>query len=291
MRVAELLCVVDVGAAARERWPRWCVAEPELATVAAEPGTPAWWAWSLTADRAQVDAVLAGLARLASRRGGDDLVAAAVLAWALVPGATFLASSLARHWPGEDVDGLVAAEVWVGVRTWEGEKVAASVLMSARRRVLAQLVGQGRETAWGLSVPVAEGSDLDGARARDVVSTGRDGQVHLTWWAWPVERDDREHAVRGRVSRVSLDQVLDTAVRTGVVTVAQRDAIAAAARVEVDGCRAWRGVCPQAVADRAAQALERTTGRRVSGRTVRRRVTSGVAQMREASPLLAGVAR
>jgi hypothetical protein len=81
--------------------------------------------------------VLHALAGLAATDGGDDVAAAAALAWALLPGACTLAHRLRTLSP--QVDHLVAAQLWVEARTFPWRrlrKVAANVLLNTRAVVL-----------------------------------------------------------------------------------------------------------------------------------------------------------
>ena len=56
------------------------------------------------------------IAGLAAQHDGDDVPAAAVLAWLLVPGASLLANRLTTLSPA--IDQLVAAQLWIEVRTF-----------------------------------------------------------------------------------------------------------------------------------------------------------------------------
>ena len=72
---------------------------------------------------------LGALSGLAAQHDGDDVAAAAALAWLLVPGACLLANRLATLSPV--VDELVAAQLWIQARTFGpggGRRVAASIL-------------------------------------------------------------------------------------------------------------------------------------------------------------------
>ncbi len=118
-----------------ESWQRWAEKKPELLAV------DDWRSlrrWLLSSDPAEADRVLQALVWLASVEGGDDVDAALVMAWALLPGARNLACDLRTLTAG--IDAEVAAELWLQIRgvSWEGrQKIAAHVLRRVRRGVLA----------------------------------------------------------------------------------------------------------------------------------------------------------
>ena len=125
---SELLALAD------ERWGHWATAHPVLTHCC---GVLELRSWLRGADKAEVDEALRALATLAAVDGGDDIAAAAALAWALMPGACTLANrlrTLTSH-----IDEVIAAQLWVEVRTFPWRrltKVAANVLMNTRVRVL-----------------------------------------------------------------------------------------------------------------------------------------------------------
>jgi len=118
-----------------ESWPRWTEQRPELLAV------EDWRQlrrWLLSTDPAEADQVLQALVWLASPEGGDDVRAALVTAWALLPGARSLANELRTLTQG--IDAEVAAELWLQIRgvPWEGrQRIAAHVLRRVRTGVLA----------------------------------------------------------------------------------------------------------------------------------------------------------
>ena len=124
----ELLALAD------ERWGHWANANPALTHCC---GVGELRSWLRGADKAEADEALHALATLAAADGGDDIAAAAALAWALLPGACTLANrlrTLTSH-----IDEVVAAQLWVEVRTFPWRrltKVAANVLMNTRVGVL-----------------------------------------------------------------------------------------------------------------------------------------------------------
>lgn len=86
---------------------------------------------------------MAALAHRGHREGGDDVTAAAVVCWVLLPGAATLAARLQPL--SSDIDALVASQLWLEVRSGRPpvRGVAASLLMDTRKGVLCQL-GVGR---------------------------------------------------------------------------------------------------------------------------------------------------
>lgn len=114
-------------------WPGWVARRPVLGAVA-EPSRLR--SWLQDADPALADEVLHGLAWLASVEGADDRDAAAVLAWLMVPGASFTARQLRSL--SKDIDHVVASELWILVRTFplRRRKVRANLMRDLRSRVL-----------------------------------------------------------------------------------------------------------------------------------------------------------
>ncbi len=104
-----------------ERWPQWCRKVPDLELLA-EPARID--AWRRAAPAAQVDRVLRGLAQLAATDGGDDLDAARVLAWLLMPVAVRLSAELVEFDP--DIDEHIAACLWIEVRTARWQQPCAA---------------------------------------------------------------------------------------------------------------------------------------------------------------------
>lgn len=133
MRVSQYLDLEDGGQLldrARESWAQWTEREPRLEVV----GFDELRQWLVESPPAEVDEVLHALATLAASDGGDDIAAAAALAWVLLPGACALTRKL-RHLQGGDIQLLVAAQLWIEVRSFEWRrlrKVAANVLHNTR---------------------------------------------------------------------------------------------------------------------------------------------------------------
>lgn len=144
----------DVLAAARSRWPGWVSAHPVLGVVEDLLELPAWLR---QAERDDADAVLLTLAELSSPEGGDDVAATGALAWVLLPGVSLLAARMFTLSPR--IDQMLAAALWMEARTfrWQrGHRVAANILMNARKAVMRDLgVGAAADPTWARTFPVA----------------------------------------------------------------------------------------------------------------------------------------
>lgn len=119
------------------RWPRWVAQDPVLGVGVDLPGLRAW---ALDAAPPRANEVLLALARLGAPDGGGDRTATGALLWVLMPGAVRVAARLASF--SEQVDELVAAQLWISARTlaWsKGVRVAPTVLRNTRREVLRDL--------------------------------------------------------------------------------------------------------------------------------------------------------
>lgn len=130
----------------RESWSTWSSHDERLAAV---EDFDKFRDWLRAAEVEQSDAALHALATLAARDGGDDVIAGAALAWALLPGAATLAARLAGF--SARIDDLVAAQLWIEVRSFPWQRrhrVAGNVLLSTRAGVLHDLgeTGQVRRT-------------------------------------------------------------------------------------------------------------------------------------------------
>lgn len=125
-----------------ERWPQWCLEVPNLELLA-EPAMID--AWRRAAPAAQVDRVLRGLAQLAATDGGDDVDAARVLAWLLMPVAVRLSAELVEFDP--DIDEHIAACLWIEVRTarWQtAARLVPNLAWRLRRQVCIELGDRAR---------------------------------------------------------------------------------------------------------------------------------------------------
>ena len=148
---------------AAERWPGWAASEPALGVVA---GPRDLRGWLRTADPIDADAVLKALVRLASPTGGDDLAAAMVVAWALLPGACSLARRLQTLTPR--IDEVVAAQLWLEIRgfAWQRlDKVAANILADTRTGVLRECGSRSQlrrcDRTWSQTTVAEPGPALD----------------------------------------------------------------------------------------------------------------------------------
>lgn len=119
----------------RRRWPDWVAVRPSMAGL--DPQQASRW----LRGTSPVDcAVRYDLAVLAAETGGDDVDAAAVLAWAMLPAACRVARGLADL--DERIDELVASQLWIEVRTYNwrsGTHVAGTIRANLRRHLLRDL--------------------------------------------------------------------------------------------------------------------------------------------------------
>lgn len=83
------------------------------------------------------------LAFLAAVDGGDDVDAAKLLAWAMLPAACRIANELSDLDP--DIDAFVASQLWIEVRTfnWRASSQVAGTLSASLRRSLLRESGIG----------------------------------------------------------------------------------------------------------------------------------------------------
>ena len=119
---------------AGQDWASWAGRFPCLLGIG---GVGSLRAWLRAAEPAAADEVLHTLVTLASPSGGDDASAAAMVAWALLPGASVLAHRLRTVSPR--IDEIVAAQLWIEIRTFPWQrlrKVAANILANTRIGVL-----------------------------------------------------------------------------------------------------------------------------------------------------------
>ena len=113
-----------------QHWAAWVDQFPRLARAGDFHALRGWLA---AAEPAEADEVLHTLATLGSPSGADDLAAASVLAWALLPGACALAHRLRGLSPR--IDEVVAAQLWLEIRSFPWHrlhKVAANILANTR---------------------------------------------------------------------------------------------------------------------------------------------------------------
>ena len=245
---------------AADQWGRWCREDDRLAEVG--QGLAGLRAWLRAASPQGADSVLHALARRGAVDGGDEVTAAAVLAWALMPGACSLARTLTRRLRPRErarvvhggVDHLVAAELWLQIRAFAWRrlgKVAANILLNTRAGVLREL-GVGR---------AAYRADPTWWRVELV-------EPWVTWEPGAAGQEEVPAATR-------LTQVLDGACRRGVIGAPDRAlllSVVAAGRTTPPGAGRGRPAAPGAV-DRVAADLGVHAG------TVRRRLTATVAAL------------
>jgi len=149
MSVAIQMGLDQVGGEALARVEQWWSGakhDPLLGSVSEVRALPAW---TRTVSRSQSDTVLARLAV----RAAVEVEAATLLAWLLLPGAARIANCL--HDLSSQVDGLVAGQLWIEVRTHGGmpeHAVAFTILQRVKWAVQADLgVGEGarrRDRTW-----------------------------------------------------------------------------------------------------------------------------------------------
>ena len=125
---------IGLLAHAGQNWASWKDRFPCLSGIG---GVGSLRVWLRAAEPAAADEVLHALVTLASPSGGDDASAAAMVAWALLPGASVLAQRLRTLSPR--IDEVVAAQLWIEIRTFPWQrlrKVAANILANTRTGVL-----------------------------------------------------------------------------------------------------------------------------------------------------------
>lgn len=198
---------------ARQAWPRWCEQRPGVRVVEDLLELPTW---IQSADRQASDAVLHQLAELASPTGGNDVTAAAALAWLLLPGACVMAHRLRTL--THRIDEVVAAQLWLEVRSfpWQRQrKVAANIVMNTRRGVLRELgVGQSArdaDPAWARAVPLSPDSTLWARVARQDPPPAAPGCELADVLAWAME-----HGFIDEASRALLLTLAVTADEKGI---------------------------------------------------------------------------
>ena len=160
---------------AGQNWASWADRFPCLSGIG---GVGSLRAWLRAAEPAAADEVLHALVTLASPSGGDDASAAAMVAWALLPGASVLAQRLRTLSPR--IDEIVAAQLWIEIRTFPWQrlrKVAANILANTRTGVLREC-GAHRQLSASIGHGAAracrpDGSLLDqGLHTRRCVAVG-----------------------------------------------------------------------------------------------------------------------
>lgn len=128
------------------RWPQWVRQCPALATV----NTTNLRRWLRTVGSHRAGIPMYQLARLASQSGGDDLDAARLLAWAMLPTAAKAAIELRDLDP--DIDSLVVSQLWIEIRTFDwraSTKFLGNLASSIRRALLREYRLEPRQPAKG----------------------------------------------------------------------------------------------------------------------------------------------
>lgn len=117
----------------KRRWPDWARLRPVLRAVDLSDLRR----WLRRGNAKKVGEVVHALAWLSATDGGDDLEAATLLAWLMVPVAGRVANDL--HTMSPEIDALVASQLWIEVRTvnWRASsRVAGNIGKSLRRNIL-----------------------------------------------------------------------------------------------------------------------------------------------------------
>lgn len=234
----------------RLQWDRWAGLVPALERVSAGEQLATW---RRSAPAGDVDRVLRGLAELASVDGRDEVDAARVLAWLMLPAAKAIVGEIR----GTDVDAHVAARLWIEVRTYPWATsgwVAANIARRVRAAVLLDLDS------------TAQVENHDKTQARTVVGTAYVAAVA------PVLDPDAEPPD-------PLEEVLailDWACANEVITDSERqlllDVLAAAGEEQGYPAR-----CQPLLGDRVSERVGARLG--VTGRTVRRHAQRSIASL------------
>jgi hypothetical protein len=194
MSVAQSLGVDDLNGqlmdAACAAWLRWTDIYPEMAVVEDLLDLPGWLQGAGPGDR---DRPLVRLAALAA----GDAVAAAALAWLLVPGASRIASRL--HDIVAEIDAMVAGQLWLEIRSPRvppSRSVAATILRKVERAIKAEI---------GMGEP-ARRADMTWARTQ--VS---DAEAEAETPTLPVNDPDAQRIVRAMLECMLARGVLSIA--------------------------------------------------------------------------------
>lgn len=136
MSIAKSLGVDDIDGllmiSARTAWHAWVRDDPELAVVDDLRDLPTWLRSAAPTER---DGPMSKLAALAASDGN----AAVAMAWLLIPGAKRLGFRLRDL--ADDIDGLIAGQLWVEIRTHGGSStkaVALTILRNVERGIQAE---------------------------------------------------------------------------------------------------------------------------------------------------------
>lgn len=284
MRVSQYLDLEDDAqllAQARQAWGGWADQDPRLQVV----GFDELQDWLAKTPPAEVDEVLHALATRAASDGGDDVAAAAVLAWVLLPGACALAREL-RRLEG-DTKLMVAAQLWIEVRSFPWRrlrKVAANVLMNTRTGCLREVgtADQVRrvDRAWSATDLVDPSSMFwnhlaAGDRAR-ITAAGRAGRPRFGQDVAMLRPTHNAAMPAEPTARVEIAEVMEWACENDVISELDRDVLLSlveiAGVVEIDRVRRSNyGLTSNELSVRAAPrcGMSQATVRRRAARSIR----------------------
>ena len=242
---------------AGHNWASWADRFPCLSGVG---GVRSLRAWLRAAGPAEADEVLHALVTLASPSGGDDASAAAIVAWALLPGASVLAQRLKTLSPR--IDQIVAAQLWIEIRTFPWRrlrKVAANILANTRTGVLREC-GAHRQI---------ERVDRTWSHARLVDPTA-------VFWTRVCAQDDASQSAAHELA-----EVLQWARARSVISDSDRSLLISLAETadSFGPARTGRGWCGLMANDLSAEVADRLG---MSPITVRRRARKAITALADA---------
>lgn len=226
-------------------WPGWVRQRPALGAVT-DPNRLR--SWLQAADPEGADEVMHALVWLASTQGADDTVAAQVVAWLLVPGASFTARQLRSL--SRDIDHLVASELWVLVRTFplQRRKVVANLMRDLRSRVLeaceAPATLRRTDPTWFATVTSIEATAIP-SMPGDLAPTALEDLVDVLDWAC-------DHQLIGAADRYLLLLLVDASQDLHLRSSASHGLLSNEATAQV---AARLGVCERTVRRRARRTI------------------------------------
>lgn len=259
----------EMLAQADQTWPAWREQHPRL-SVATDTTTMRSWLRQHTTQEA--DQLLLCLAQLAATDGGNDVAAAAALAWALMPGVCSLANRLGTL--SMDIDQVVAGQLWLEVRTFPWRrltKVAANILLNTRAGVLREC---GAHSQLDRTDPTWSRTRLvDPTWSRTSLGAVLGDSAH---WFWMEGRADSN-----RAAAEELLQLLEWACDHDVITPADRSLllclVEAADRTAINRAgRSGAGLMANGLSEEVATRLG------ISVRTLRRRTRRSIDALTDA---------
>jgi hypothetical protein len=238
-------------------WASWADRFPCLSGIG---GVGSLRAWLRAAQPAASDEVLHALVTLAAPSAGDDASATAMVAWALLPGASVLAQRLQTLSPR--IDQIVAAQPWIEIRTFPWQrlrKVAANILANTRTGVLREC-GSHRQL---------ERVDRTWSSARLIDPTA-------VFWTRVCTQDDASQSAAHE-----LVEVLEWARAANVISDSDRSLLLELAETadSFGPARTGRGWCGLMANDLSANLAERLG---ISPITVRRRARRAITALADA---------